>query len=325
MPTLNLSLQALAYTDSQPNNNQMRRLIDWKRPLQGLDVDLPHSTTTVLQPLQEKVIFSTLVALTINSSSQFSIIASPLGDGRYRLAFTGTGAAPNFRTDRNLTLAGGNVTITLNTNQTVTVTHSAGAVFGAVVVGDNVFIPGINTGDPHLFDPMNEGEWNVLAATATTLTLSRATGSIFTGVSETVPVTLNSQFLAYSSAGLQVGDTFDISAGFSPSTTGSYIAAAVTSTFVEFISTVPVAIETAVPGVAGLIAYSGSKRFVCIETDQSVAIKSNGNTAETERLDPIAPANDDLTGIYVKWGTCYSLSIKNRSTEKANVVILTAG
>ena len=39
---------------------------------------------------------------------------------------------------------------------------------GAVLVGDTVFIPGASTGDTSVFNPLNEGAWSVLSATATT-------------------------------------------------------------------------------------------------------------------------------------------------------------
>lgn len=325
MGTLNRTLHVLAWEDLASNNNPQRRPVDWRRSLQSIPVNKAQTRPVSIDPSSEVTIFDGTRVLTHDGTTQYTLSLSTLSSTRYRLAWTGVGTAPGFRTDRGLTLSAGSVTITLNANQTVTVTHTGGAVFGAVQVGDTVFIPGTTTGDAALFDALNEGLWTVLAAAAASLTLARPAGAIFSGKTETVAIAANTQFIAYSSTGVQVGDTLDITAGFATSTRRSYRVVAVTSRHVEFTSTLPLAAEaTIIPGVNGIKLYSAAVRYVFIETDQELALKFNGASDESVRVEPIVAGDPNQVGIFDKWGTAYSLVIKNRSTTRANLVVITA-
>jgi len=274
-------------------------------------------------PLAEVQLFSGTRSLTTDNTTEYALAL--VSSSTYRIRWTGTGAAPGFRVDRNVAVTGGNAIVTLNANQTVTVTHSAGAVFGAVVAGDSVRIPGVVTNETAgPFDSLNQGNWAVLSATATTLVLSRASGTVFTGRTETVAITNNSQFISYSSAGVQVGDTIDIAGGFSVPTRQGFVVSQVTSSMVEFVSTVPLAQETVIPGVAAFVVYSSSNRYLYIETNQACAIKLNGAIDETNRVDPIIAGDQSKVGFFEKWGPTYSLSVKNRSTNIATITVFTA-
>lgn len=297
--------------------------MDWRRQLQGVPVRNPKTSTLSIDPLAEAIVFDGTRSLTADNTTEYALTSSSLDpSSRYRLAWTTTGTAPGFRTERALSLTGGSITTVLNANTTLTVTHSAGAVFGAVQVADIVFIPGISTGDTSLFDPTNEGEWTVISATSTTLVLSRLPGGVFSGASETKAITTVYQFQAYTSSGVQVGETLDITSGFAASTRKSYKIIAVASRYVEFISTSPLAAQTVVPGSTAVKVYSSAKRYVYTETDQAVALKFNGCTDETNRLEPIIAGDPAFIGISEKWGTAYSLSIKNRSTAVATITVI---
>lgn len=324
MSILNRTHRVVAFDDTEVNSNPSMRHVDWRRDLSGIPVDLPKGYTVRIDPLAEVALFNASRTLTVDVSTELSISLSPLDTDRYRLSWTGNGTAPGFRTDRGLTLSGGSVTMALQANNTVQVTHSSGAVFSAVQVGDNVFVPGVTTGDPAVFNALNEGSWVVLGASSTIITIARTPDMVFQGVSETVAVSANDQFLAYSITGVQVGDTLDIISNFAVQARNSYQILSVTSRWVEFVSAVPLLAQTLTPGVGSFAIYSDAKRYVYLETDQSVAVKLNGNILETDRVDPFLPADVKMRGPFEKWGLTWSLSVKNRSTASANVFIITA-
>lgn len=323
MSILNATGHLLAFDDLPANNNPQRRLVDWKRSRQGIPVQNPGSQPYQVDGLAELVLFNGSRTLTADNTTQYAVESSPLdASSRYRLAWTGVGTAPGFRTARTVVV--GTFTMVLNANSTLTVTHSGGAVFGSVLVGDIVFIPGANTGDAALFDALNEGEWTVLSATATTLVLARLPGAIFTGAAEVKTTTLPEQFQVYSSAGVQVGDSLDLISGFFPTSLHTYKVIAVTASRVEFVSTVALALQTVIPGGSAVRLFSASKRLIYIESDQEVAVKMNGNTDETCRIEPVLPGDSGLVGWFEKWGTTYSVTIKNRSTVRANIFLISA-
>src|ERR1019366_4255306 len=127
------------------------------------------------------------------------------------------------------------------------------------------------------FSPMNEGHWVVLAASATQLTLVRETGSVFSGVAETKAVTANTQFLAYSSDGVQIDNVIGFVLGFARSLLHNYEIVEVTSSFIEFQSSAPLpTTSSVVPGAGSLVVYASAKQYVYIESDQEVSISLNG-------------------------------------------------
>ncbi len=70
--------------------------------------------------------------------------------------------------------------------------------------------------------------------------------------------------------------------------------------------------------------YSQAKRYVLVETDQECALKFNGATDESNRIEPILAADSEQVGFQERYGTVFSLSIKNRSTAIANVTFISA-
>lgn len=303
------------YSDGAVNSNPAKNNFDWS-VTRAVEMDNPGNQVYELAPGEVKTIFDGTRSLGINGSSQFTLALTSLAATRYRLTWTGTGAAPVFRTSRGLTNGGDSLTLTSNANSTLTVTGPAGA-FTGVVAGDTVLIPGPTTGDTStVFATTNEGLWLVLTATSTTLQLRRPTGVAYTGESEVVSVVSDGQFLAYSAAGVQVGDTIRLSAGFSASALQAYEIVAVTPTWVEFYTTSPLAVtETAVPGVSGLVIYNNAKNFVYLEYTQACLIQFNGNTSTGEIFEPWVAGDDDQTGISVCKGPRWSLVVTNVSQE----------
>lgn len=324
MATLIRTGRILAFGDNPSNRNPSKRFADWQQDIQGYPVTNPLTEEFKVAPGAEITLFSGIRTLTANGSTNYALSLSTLDPSRYRLTWAGAGTDPTFRTARSVAVAATTLTLTLLANQTLTVTCSAGAVFGAVVVGDIVTIPGVATGDTALFDPLNEGDWIVMAATSTTLTLKRDAGTVFSGASEAQAVASNSEFFVYSADGVQVDDILDITAGFTSDTLRSYRVLSVTSKWVEFVSSLPLAAQTVVPGASGIAFYSSAKRFVYLEADQEIAVKFNGNTGENDRIEPMVAGTESGRGWAEKFGTAYSLVVKNRSTTRATVVLISA-
>jgi hypothetical protein len=315
----------LAYDDSEVSSNPLRRSVDWTRDIQGIPVEDAQSVPLSKIPgLSEVTLFDGSRTIYPNSSTQYSLGTIGGSSSRYRLEWTGTGQAPVFRTDRLLSLSGGTVTFDVQSNSTVEVTHSAGAVFGNVEVGDVFFVPGTSTGDSGPFNPLNEGEWVVLSVVATQLVIARAPDTVFSGYSETVTIASNSEAVAYSSAGVQVGDTAELKAGFATSARGSYVIRSVTATWIEFTSTSPLAAVTIIPGATALAIYSAAKRYVYLETDQLIVLKFNGSTEETCKVAPFLASDPDKVGVFEKCGPAFSLVVKNLSTSPARIFYVTA-
>lgn len=323
---LNVTMKLLAFGDKSLNSNPRLRYVDWNRDASGIQVRDPKAESHSIDPGATKLIFDGTRATTISGSSAFAVSLSPLDPSRYRLTWTG-GTNPTFRTDRSLALNGIAVTIAVQANSTIIMSVPAGPDFTGVNAGDTVFIPDASTGDTAgPFSPLNGGFWQVLAVlSSTSLSLARFAGVDFAATNEVVTVTSAPQLQAFSTAGVQVGDKVDISAGFATSTRKTFDVVAVTSTFIEVISTTALPPETGItPGTTGMIFYTDSKSVIYVEVDQEACIRLNGSTDNSQRLSPIEAGNPDRPAPYFKRGPAWSLSIVNRAPVTLNVVVIHA-
>jgi hypothetical protein len=326
MSILNHSLAVAAYEDSSVSNNPTQRSVDWRKSTGPITVTKPSTVQVVIPPASSVVVFSGTRSTSMDGTTVFASTLNPVLSSTYRLTRT-SGTAPAFRTDRALTLSGATVTVAINNNATATFSSSVGGSFSSVSVGDNVFIPTAATGDSASpFNTSNGGLWVVLAQTATVLTMARSAGESFGGVAEVVVVTANSQFLAFTSSGVQVNDTLEIVAGFSVVAQKAFTVSRVTPSWVEFVSTEALPLESAItPGVGGLVFYTNAKTYVRVESDQEVAVRLNGDSGNTNRLSPRASGTKGSEGWMDKWGPTWSLELVNRSrSSSANVTVISA-
>jgi len=319
---LNLTSNVLAFSDVNVTSNPSLRQIDWSR-FHQVDVSNPKTDIFDLAPGETLTLFNGTRSTSINGSTDFDLTLSPLASTRYRFTWGGAGANPAFRTDRGLALDTETVTVVINNNYTATFTTTAGG-FSGMVAGDIVFIPGTTTGDTAgPFSSDNEGYWNVLSidGTNTTIQLSRS-GDSFSGVSEVVILTDDSELQAFSSTGLQVGDKVNISSGFSTTVQGTYEVDTVNPKWFEVLSTdtLPVS-ETAVPTASGMIFYTSAKRYIKLEADQACVVRANGASDSTQAVEPW---NSEAPGEYSKTGPTWSLSVENKSASTLNLVVLSA-
>lgn len=321
---LRFSSNVLAFADTEITSDPTQRYVDWSRST-VVDVENPQQYSRVIAPGDTLEIFSGVRATSINGTTEFDLTLSTLSEDRYRFTYNGTGANPAFRTNRNLTPNGHTLTWVVNINETLTLTSSQAGEFSAVQSGDVLFVPGVSTGDSAgPFNVLNEGFWEVVSATGTTLQLVRPDGTSFSGYSQVVVSTANSNLMAYSAAGVQVGDTVDISIGFSSPVLKAFTIDRVTPGWFEIISTsaLPVA-ETGAPTASGMLFYSNAKRFIKIESDQECIVRVNGDTSNYCRVSPWTAGDSSYVGEFVKVGPTWSLSVVNRSSSSLNLTVIT--
>jgi hypothetical protein len=325
MSTLSVTNRFLAYEDQSSTNNPQQRPFDWSRQMQGIPIDQASCDPYRIQPLKNIQVFDGSRTLSYDSLTQYSIEPLNTASNRYRLKWTGVGASPVFRIDRAVAFASGTVTITPQLNQCVAVTASAGAIFGSVVAGDVVYVPGLSTGDSaSVFDPMNEGIWSVLSATSTTLVLGRDPGVVYSSLAQTVTVSNNALFQVFSSDGVQLDDTLNLLEGFAPVMQQMYEIVGVTATSIDFVSGVTLPpTSTAVPGLNSIIIFENAKSWIALETDQNINVAINGSITSFT-VEPILAGDPNKVGFFQLMGTIYSLNITNKSTLPATIRILSA-
>jgi hypothetical protein len=322
---LTLILQALAYDDVSATSNPTQIRIERRKSVLNIPVDNPDTISVPLAPGASATVIDGTRTTTLDNTSAFSIALSALDPTRYRVSWTG-GTNPTFRTNRSVAVAAVALTLVSNANMSLTVTAGAGNPFSGVQVGDSAFIPGPSTGDAAtLFNALNEGFWYVVTAVGASITLARAPGTVFSGFSEVVTPAANTQFQVFSSAGVQVGDTVDISAGFASTTFHAFDILTVTPFFVEFQSTLPLGPQTGItPTAAGMIFYTSAKRLIWVETDQEILVRLNGDTGNFNRVEPWLAGDRNFVGPYVKVGTVWKLVVVNLSSASANVLVAAA-
>ncbi len=323
--TLKLIGTTLAYADVGVTSNPMRKYADWAVQ-RSYKVANPKTEPYTVDPGATLTVFNGSRTMATDGTTQFTLTLSPLASTRYRFTFS-AGTDPVLRTARALALATKTVTVTVNNNLTVTMASLVGD-WTAVQVGDTVFIPGTTTGDAAApFNPLNVGYWTVIAVAGdgSSVQLARPTGTSFIGYAEAVVVASNAQVLAYSAAGVQVGDKVRISAGFVAPVLGTYQVIAVTDKWFEITATAPLPTGvSALPGASGIQFFASAKRYMRVEGDQSFVLRGNGDVGSLNQVDPWAPADAEQTGWDEKCGPVWSAVIVNLSSTQLNLIVISA-
>lgn len=315
MPNLNLLVFLNTYSDANSSNNPSQNNFKWDREVKGLSVANPLSVAFTLAPGETKTLFNGARALAQDGTTQYSISLKPLSSNTYVLSGV-AGTLPSFRTAR---APGADATTQVAATQNgplVIFSSTGGTAFdlivGGAVVGDYVRIG-------NLFSPALQGEYKILALTATSLTVENEAG-----VSQG-PITLGAGFASqvsiYSALGVQINDTLVISGGFSAVTQGSYKVTSVGANFVEFYSTDALPIESNIQTQA-IAVYSAAKQLVYLESDQHVSMILNGVAGG--EISPFVIGNSTKPGIFMRTSTIYSMSVTNASTSPANLFLASA-
>jgi hypothetical protein len=325
MPTLNVSNSIVIYSDASATQNPKKRHTDWTRNSLGISVSNPVSRQYLVDPSGTITVFSGIRSTTLASNTEFTISLNSELSNTYRFTHT-AGTDPTLRTDRGLTLTT-SVVVTANEDETVEFAVSSGGDFGDVQIGDNLWLPSEASGDSASpFDEANCGLWSVIDKADDDLSIicQRLPGEDFSGITETVVTTAASQLQAFSSTGVQVGDSVDITAGFYSTAQKTFEVTAVTPDHFEVVSTTPLPLQAATPGAAGMVFYTDAKRFIRVETDQDAIVRLNGDTGTTVRISPMEPADDTQMSWFEKWGPCWSLVVVNRTALQMTVNVIAA-
>lgn len=320
MSTLSLTSKILAFEDRAASSNPLKTPINNTSSLTGIPVSRPATEPVRVEPGATLEVTDASRATSIDGTSAFSLAASLLEAGRYRITNTG-GTAPEFRTARTITVSGIVLTIVITANLAAQVTAASGTPFANIQSGDIVSLPGPTTGDASTpFDPQNQGSWVALTATDTVLTMARATGTTFSGIGEVVTPSANTQLQAFTTAGVQVGDTVELVSGFADTALRSYPILAVNPSWIEFGYSGPLGAESGiVPTATGMLVYQSAKRWIGLETDQEIVVRVNGDTSDNTKATPWV-AGGVFVGEYRKTGIVWKLVFVNHGTSAANVM-----
>lgn len=326
MKIIDIHSTIVMYGDEAATSNPQRRFTDWSRHATNVLVDQPAIREYVAQPGELLSIFSGVRSTSIDGTTAFALTLNPVKSSTYRTTNT-AGTAPVFRVARAYDPASQVHAIVVNNNATAEMTNgSANFPAAGVVVGDSVFLPHTTTGDAASpFNVSNVGFWSVIGVTTTKLTLTRRVGEAFSGVAESVSPTA-SQMIIFGAAGVQIGDSMEVSAGFAAPTQQTFVVSEVTPAWVEFVSTSSLPLETGiVPTASGLTFYSDTKRFLRVEVDQEAVVRLNGDASNVNRLAPMIVGDDDAVAWFEKWGPVWDLKVLNRSTTSSmRVVVISA-
>lgn len=311
MSKLNFLVFLSTYSDASASNNPSLSNFKWSREITGIPATNPISEAFSLAPGESKSIFSGVRTLTQSIDTVYSIALKPLSSSTYRIQYT-SGTLPGFRTARSIG-ADATTQVTTVTNGPIIVFSSTGGTafnFGAVAVGDIVKIGS-------QFNTLNQGEYKILAKTATSFTVEN-----FTGVNEgpiTLGATFADQIRIFSAAGVQEGDTLVISEGFSSVTFGSYKITDVTDNYIEFYSTSVLPQETTIS--SALSVYSQAKNLVYLESNQKSTVEING--IQMASMEPFIINNSKQPGVFMLKATVYSFTVTNNSLDTASCFVAT--
>jgi hypothetical protein len=326
MSALTFLLHVLGYDDPAPTSNPTSRQIDYSMTQAAIPVDNAQTESFNIDPGATFLVFDGVRETSLDDTTVLNLTLNGADASVYRLTYA-TGTFPNFRTDRDSDCSGIELTLEVLANLTLSVTAGTGNPFVGVQVGDTVFIPGLKTGDSAgPFNDLNCGFWTVLSVVnSAQIVLGRFADTVWEGISEVVTPGGPLDFQTFSPDGVQIGDTVDISAGFSKPVQRAFDLTNVTAGWIEFRSTAPLGPESGVaPTEAGFAIYTQRKRFIGIRTDQEIVVRYNGDTGNSNRVEPWLAGTKGMEGSNHKFGSVWKLEIYNRSTARAQVRVASA-
>jgi hypothetical protein len=318
---LNIQVNSIAYEDLVASNNPMVRNFDLQYKSAGIAASEAVSESFVIPAGATSVIFDGTRTTSIAADSAFTSSKPDANKNTYRFTHV-SGTAPALRTDRAIGIDNTSVFVLSVNGPIATLTNTAGTPIDttSVQVGDILnLLPLCGA------SVSNQGRFTVLSKTSNSVSYQN-----LNAVAQTFTVSTASDFLIYSNGSpnqVQIGDKVKISAGFSSAVFGTYSVTEVTPAWFEVSVAAPngIPLETAiVPGVSGLVFYSSSKKFVLIAAQDKCVARFNGDTSDSNEIEPEAVNNPEKPGMLLKQGAAYSLSIKNLSLSPLKVLVASA-
>lgn len=313
MSKLNFLVFLNTYSDARASNAPSLSNFKWTREIEGIPAANPTSEAFVLAPGESKTLFNGTRTLASDNTTEWDLSLKPLSTTTYRLEAV-AGSLPNFRTPRS-TGADATTEISVTVNGPLATFASTGGTplnLAAVVVGDYARI-----GD--LFNQANQGEFKVLAKTATSLTVELQGAVVESGI--VLGADFAEQLQIYSAAGVQKGDTLIISSGFSIVSQNSYEITDVAANYIEFAFSDVLPEELGITN-AGIAVYSAAKQIVYLESDKKATLTINGD--QSVKMEPFVINDSVRPGVFMVKATVFSLEVQNTSTDPATLFLASA-
>jgi len=313
MATLKTLVFLQAYQNSLSSASPNRNSFKWAREMEA-PINNATSETFQVAPGATQSLFSGSISLTQDGTTQYSLAPVPFTTTFYQLTNVG-GTASGFRTLRAIGAnATTQVTTTIN-GPLLTYTFTGGTLpnLSSVIPGDNVLIG-------NAFAAQNQGIQQIVSVTSNSFSVVNSTGYA------QGPITLGSSYATqlriFSGTGTQIGDTLQISGGFSPISQNSYLITQVTDFYVQF--SYLGALPTEGPITTEAIAvYSSAKSMIYLECDQNTTLLINGADIGPQ-VTPVFTIGKTFPGLFLLNSVVYSLSVINNSISTANITLLSS-
>lgn len=277
MPFLNLNYNLLVYEDQNNPKNPDIRLPDFHKNIEGVVVDFDKSDRFVVYQNETKDIITTQRPVTWDLTTELEFTKPFNQQSLTRLQYTGTGTAPNFRTNRSINGASDTiVSISRVNNYVVRVQNVGGTVWSLTNVqnGDFLRIEASNDlGFTSPFAAQNQGKELFVQAKG-----SDYIDVVDNGVvAEDPNVTLGSDFdkvLKVLSLGpVKKYDLIQISSdgGVNPSNAGKFEVQDVTDTYIEY--TNPLSVNETFTYSAEVVVYEYLIGFLNLRSSGPIQIR----------------------------------------------------
>jgi hypothetical protein len=318
---LNIINQFMCYSDPSVTDNPHQRAFDHRRAINTLSVKNPYSSSKVLAPGQSfKLIDSTTEHGFQAGSTILTLDLISAEESLYRLSVSGPADLKTARSVSSIT----SCAVTVNNNAVVEFNFS-GATLTGVQAGDLLRIKGAVLHDSGVcaFNPLNSGFWKILAVSGTKVSCVRPAGDVDQAIAENI-ADASSDVEFFADDGVQKGNKISISGTLSVVSQRVYEIKDVTPSYIDFVSTQPLPLESDLAYEAdSIVIYSMVKKFFYIECDQECVIRFNGDTGDSNKLSPIAAGNSQLPAFMSKVGDSYICEIVNKSINSCNIKFFT--
>lgn len=288
MPFLNLSYALIVYED-QSDKNPLVKVPDIARSIAGVQVDNDKSDRIALAPGEVKDVAVTMRTVAWDATTELTVDRYLATGDNVRLKWTGTGAAPAFRTNRSIGGAANTViSMTRVTPYVVRITQTGGTAWalGSVINGDILKFEKNTDVFTSPFNANNLGRTFMVQAKGANYIdfVDNGTASLDTSV------TLGADFAfalrVYSAGPVRTGDTLTVSgAGINPSNQGKFEIVDVSPDYIELVNPFGQA-ETFLYGSNSLTIYDYLIGFLHLRSNGPVGIRYDNQTewAAKDRL-----------------------------------------
>ena len=307
MSKLTVSTTILATHDT----DGLQQSPNWKRSVDAL-VESVDTERHILAPGQSRVFFSPVMESMVSPGMTITAVEHPIKDGVVQLRSAGisSGAvvgSAGIGNHYSISPVGdGTVVLSSGTDQ-----------MDSYSIGDKIYLPGTMYGDSDLWAAANQGFWIVRTKTTAGIVLRRADGDIATlGVAETITSTSVTDIQTVGQARYLYLDG-DIYSGIWE----------IVEQSVGCVSIRPGYVIEQTVSFDVIYQCSNYASYVRVESDRSVLLSSEMDNTETVLhavVTPVIEGDSRSVGWFETHGFIPTLSVRNLSTEPANVAVILA-